>query len=319
MKTCARSVVWILVLLASGIIGSALFGLTVEAGPPGQAGPAKTYRGVTFRLGDLSFADEYVRFNPAPATTGDHANPAHALRPPDYVSFSALNDTGYVSLGDAESNQPHGQLVLEFIDNALVDGPGDDLAIFEIGPKGESADVYVSATGYDKDWIYVGQAPGGTSTLDLSGSEAVPGVVYRFVLLCDVVNGNSDGQSRQYGWAGPDIDAVGAINSVAVAESCRIMFRCMPYRDDEQGVRHVTAGKSIGCWVEYSNPARQDVQVSVRMNDESLLSASHTTRDAVEVTWEPQRTGPYVMRAWVKYPDGHLCRARQTIIVDPGP
>lgn len=312
MKICARRVVWKLVSLAGAIASIALFGLAAEAAPPGQGGQAKTYNNISFRLGDLSFADDYVRFTAAAGTKGDHANPAHALRVPDYDE-----PTGYVSLGDAQPNLPEGQLVLEFTDNALVDGPGDDLAIFEIGPMGEATDVYISATGRDRDWIYVGRALGGARTLDISGY-AEPGVQYRFVLLCDVANGVSNADSVRNGWAGPDIDAVGAINSVAVAESCTIRFRCLPFRD-EQGVRHVSAGKSLGCWIEYDNPDGQDVMVSVRVNDETLLFATPSNASAVNVSWEPQQPGPYVMRAWVEYPDGTVCRAHQTLVVDPGP
>lgn len=102
-----------------------------------------------------------------------------------------------------------GELVLEFIDNVLVDGPGDDLVIFEAGKAVEPTHLWISENG--TDWIDIGRAAGSKSTMDI-GPFVKPGQRFRFVRLKDAKSGKSKGSD----FPGADINAVGALNSLPV-------------------------------------------------------------------------------------------------------
>jgi OmpA-OmpF porin, OOP family len=99
---------------------------------------------VVFPLGELSFADEVVAFKAgSPATTrANFASPALALGPPDYVNEGReLEKPSSVALGCG------GVLILKFLDNVLVDVPGPDLYVFEVGPDIEPTDLAISVDG----------------------------------------------------------------------------------------------------------------------------------------------------------------------------
>jgi len=155
-----------------------------------------------FLMGDISFADTVVLYDPGAygEGTGDEPdarfqNSASALGPSNY---DAEKDTGYVSLGRG------GTLVLCFIDNVLFDGPGPDLHIFETSD--EDVLVWISEDG--NIFTPVGKTTKIQSSLDI-GPYIRPGMVYPFVKLRDDPNqGEQEGLSL-----GADIDAVGAINS----------------------------------------------------------------------------------------------------------
>ena len=166
---------------------------------------AKDYGGIDFPNGDISFADRVVSFKNAEGVESRYANPNSALGPPDYDSEE---DMGYVSLGNGK-NICEAELILEFVDNTLVDIPGDDLWIFEIGPAVEATDVYISDDG--ENWISLGVVRGSTRGVDIS-SYTSPGQTFRFVKLCDY----PDGQTSDSPYGGPDIDAVGAIGTIAI-------------------------------------------------------------------------------------------------------
>ena len=101
-----------------------------------------------------------------------------------------------------------GTLTLQFRDNALIDVPGADLYVFEIGDDVEATHLAISTNA--KSWTEVGTIKGGLAAVDIS-SVAKPGQRYRFVRLQDA---RERCGSR---WPGADIDAVGAIGSVAIA------------------------------------------------------------------------------------------------------
>lgn len=180
---------------------------------------AEDYGGIDFPNGDISFADGIVSFKNAEGVEGSYANPSSALGPPDYDSEE---DTGYVSLGNGK-NVCEGELILEFIDNALVDIPGDDLWIFEIGPAVEAVDVYVCDDG--KNWISLGVIEGSTRGIDIAEYTS-PGQKFQFVKLCDHPDGRTSGSP----WGGPDIDAVGAIGTITItsATSLTEVWNCGP-------------------------------------------------------------------------------------------
>jgi outer membrane protein OmpA-like peptidoglycan-associated protein len=167
---------------------------------------SKTYtdsrgRQIVFRLGDASFADEVVSFTvgtPAPRDIR-WAAPMSSLGPPDY-NPRRLDPTApsNVVVGCA------GTLTVRFTDNVLVDVPGADLYVFEVGPAIEPMNLAISQDG--ETWTTVGDIRGGTAEIDIS-AVAMPGERYRFVRITDL--------KRACGapYPGADIDAVGAIGA----------------------------------------------------------------------------------------------------------
>lgn len=153
---------------------------------PFEAGPAWARRVVSFRPG-----------SPPPLRSVD---PRAALGRPDFSGDNSESHS-YVALGRG------GQLVLEFFEAELCDGPGPDLEIVEIGALAEAVAVSVSTDG-DR-WVNVGEAKGAESTIDLHG-RAPTGDRFRFVRLVDL--GSPGAKDNQ--WPGADIDAVVAIHAV---------------------------------------------------------------------------------------------------------
>lgn len=150
-------------------------------------------------LGDISFADKIVNFkigNPAPIR--ENSNPKDALGVPD---FNETTVSGFVSLGTG------GELVLAFIDNALVNIDGPDLYVFEVGRYVEETFLYVSKNG--KNWINVGKISGGNALIEI-GDSTKPGDIFTYVKLVDAATASRKGDKM---WPGADIDAVAAIGS----------------------------------------------------------------------------------------------------------
>jgi outer membrane protein OmpA-like peptidoglycan-associated protein len=156
---------------------------------------------VVFPLGDASFADEVVSFDLGKPAPSDQrwANPKVALGAPDYNP--RRTDPARPSdlvLGCA------GTLVIRFNDNALVDVPGPDLYVFEVGPRIEGVRLAISPDGIT--WTEAGNVSGGTAEVDIA-KVARPGDRYRYVRITDLKSGCSGN------YPGADIDAVGAIGS----------------------------------------------------------------------------------------------------------
>ena len=146
-------------------------------------------------MGDISFADEVVEFiRGNPHAVEPACDSTLALGPPDYNGFAE----NFVSLGCG------GSLTLLFTDNALVNIPGPDLYVFEVGKYIEATQLEISKDG--KKWINVGKIAGGTATVDI-GDSVKPGEVFHFVKLTDL---KTDCKGS---WPGADIDAVAAIGS----------------------------------------------------------------------------------------------------------
>jgi len=162
---------------------------------------------VCFPLGARSFADHVTSFFMGkPATKFASARVVSTtLGEPDYVKRKGQDSKAQpdnLTLGCG------GTLTLQFRDNALIDVPGPDLYVFEIGPDVEPTHLSISTDG--KGWINVGTIKGGLASVDISKFVA-PGKRYQFVRLQDA---RKHCGSR---WPGADIDAVGAIGSVAIA------------------------------------------------------------------------------------------------------
>lgn len=183
--------------VAFGIIGWAGAATASEWPQPGKFYPDGHGGQVFFPLGDISFADDVTSYqmgNPPPAAKY-RFSPREALGVPNYDSS---RDRRYVTLGCG------GKLTLRFSDNALVDVPGPDLYVFEIGSALEPTALEISADG--KTWIKVGKIAGGRADVDIAKWSG-GGQSFRYVRLTDL---KSDCGS---GTPGADIDAVGAIGS----------------------------------------------------------------------------------------------------------
>jgi len=150
---------------------------------------------ITIPGGAKSCATKVINFTPGNPWTSDERamNPEKVLGVPDYDSAA---DTNYLCLG------AFGSITLEFSIN-IIDGPGIDIYVFEVGGNVEATKVEVSNDLVN--WIYVGDADGSLSGVDLNGK--VPaGASYKYVRITD-----RDGASGD--WPGADIDAVAGLNA----------------------------------------------------------------------------------------------------------
>lgn len=156
----------------------------------------KGKRAICLPLGAASFADEVVSFAPGERPSeGVFADPAYALGEPDYV---ATSKPGFLSLGC------NGTLVLRFTDNRVVDAPGPDLFVFEVGPMVEPTALAVSVDG--EDWIEVGRIEGARADIDIAPHVAA-GEAFAYVRL---TNASPQCGGRH---SGADIDAVAAVGA----------------------------------------------------------------------------------------------------------
>lgn len=155
--------------------------------------------GVEFPSGASSFADALINYSPvinSGEPTADNRNAGNSL---------GLPDGNYVSLGDG------GLLTLQFVDNLLT-GSGSaslDLWIFEVGADVE--DTFVEISTDNINYVSVGKVTGATSGIDIDAFGYGPGSLFAYVRLRDDPDeGDQSGPS-----VGADIDAVGAISTVA--------------------------------------------------------------------------------------------------------
>ena len=173
---------------------------------PGLFASSTTYHGVTFPLGDVAFADRVVEYVPASCVRAAFANPEMALGPPDGRCGGCYGcegcDTNAVSLGMRLSElDDRGYLVLEFVDNVLIDGPGNDLFLFLT--NNAPARVEISRDGIS--FLFVGEVAGCPSGIDI-GPYVSSVDEFRFVRISDV-----PADEDRSVCPGPSIDAVGAM------------------------------------------------------------------------------------------------------------
>jgi len=193
------------VVLMKTVAVAIVFALMV-APVQAQEGPV-TYDGVEFPLGDKSFADQVVGFNPG-SGTGESDGSA-AIGPPDGgkgTGPSVIGAKGDVTLGKG------GSITLKFTDNYLIDVEGLDLYVFEYGPDVESFKVEISKDG--SGWIDLGTVRGQPTGLDIHGRVA-PGDRFSYVRITDA-NPYAPRDPKIIGteaYEGADIDAVGAIGA----------------------------------------------------------------------------------------------------------
>lgn len=184
--------------LAAAAVLSVGLGVTTSAFAQPLTFKDSQGKDVVFPNGAKSFADRVASFKPGSPFTSDTRakNPQKTLGVPD------LSDDGYENYLALGRN---GMLTVEFTDNYLVNVPGPDLWVFEIGPAVEATDVAISKDG--KTWVHVGRVAGATAGIDI-GPKVKAGDKFSFVRLIDVDNDMGE-------WPGADIDAIGAIGSVA--------------------------------------------------------------------------------------------------------
>lgn len=169
-----------------------------------------TIQGVAFPGGASSFADTIVGFTAGAygIPEGAFTDASHAIGAPDYTG-GRLDGKTAVSLGNG------GTLIVKFTDNALTPSGDDklDLWIFEVGSLVEKAAISVSSNG--ESWIDVGTIEGATSAVDLDrfiGQGIEADGRYTYVKIVD----DSADHEQNAPYAGADIDAVGAISSIAI-------------------------------------------------------------------------------------------------------
>lgn len=163
----------------------------------GKTYPTGNGGSILLPQGDISFADEvvdFVRGEPQAASTS--CDSTLALGVADFRGVVG----NFTSLGCG------GTLTLRFTNNALINIPGPDLYVFEVGKYIETTQLSVSKDG--NNWLDVGAISGGVSSVDI-GDSVKQGEVFHYVKLRDL---KSDCKGS---WPGADIDAVAAIGSGA--------------------------------------------------------------------------------------------------------
>ena len=179
---------------------------------PGLRSEPATYFGVTFPHGDSAFADRVVDYLVASCVRDAFDDPEEALGPPD-----SNYDDGCYGCGGCDANavslgfrlsviDNRGYLVLEFVDNVLVDVPGDDLFIYNTNRN--PARVEISPDGLS--FIFVGETVGYPGAIDIA-PYVNANDTFRYVRLSDV-----PADEDHSNCPGPSIDAVGAMGRAEV-------------------------------------------------------------------------------------------------------
>ena len=178
-----------------------------------------TYAGVTFPLGDLSFADRAILYVAASCVDRPYSNANAALGPPDCCDNPCQGCAGCdpcaVALGFRLSEiDDRGYLVLGFTDNILRDVAGDDLFVYITNDK--LCRVEISSDG--SNYILVGEVSGYPAGIDIAPF-VTSDQTFRFVRLSDV-----PADEDRSPCPGPSIDAVGAMGDpVAVQERGEVL------------------------------------------------------------------------------------------------
>lgn len=197
---------------------TSIVGMTAAIAQPAAA---FNLRGIEFDMGEASFADEVVGFDKvyaggmskeeaysqswrAGAQYFDDADTVLGVANSGYRNNGvAIPDRDDFSLGNG------GSVTVKFTDNFLV-GSNDsahDLWIFEAGGLVEGMLIDISKDG--ENWLSVGEL-GGTQNggIDIDAFGFSSKDRFSFVRVTD--NGSN---TYTQGWAGADIDAIGAISS----------------------------------------------------------------------------------------------------------
>ncbi len=180
---------------------------------------ATTYAGVTFPLGDLSFADIVVSYDMASCVDLPYSDARAALGPPDCCDNPCQGCEGCdpcaVALGFRLSEiDMRGSLVLQFTDNVLRDVAGDDLFVYITNKK--ACRVEISSDGVN--YLLVGEVSGYPGAIDIAPFVSSD-QEFHFVRLSDV-----PADEDRTLCPGPSIDAVGAMGDpVAMQETGKVL------------------------------------------------------------------------------------------------
>jgi hypothetical protein len=194
-KTCAVAAVVVSALTAGQAIASENFKQRIYDS-------AKHTR-IYFPGGVSSFADEVVEYKVGKKKTPhlwETGEPA--LGTPNFKDHEAdrlARNPTFAGLGGG------GSITLRFVNNAIVDGPGGDIYIFE--PLENSSPVKVEVSRDGKTWLDLGPDLTTASEIDIAGKGG-KNAVYSFIRISDESKVDPADQ-----WPGADIDAVGALNS----------------------------------------------------------------------------------------------------------
>lgn len=224
---------------------------------------------IVFPKGSASFADAVVEFRVGkPEPIKEIQNPAAAMGAPD-CTRKHTERSEFVCLGHG------GSLTLKFVDNALVDVPGPDLYVFEIGPNVERTFVEISEDGVA--WLAAGRAEGSLSSVDIA-PYVKPGQAFRYVRLTDdPAQGDRRGRSP-----GADIDAVGAIGSASrVSLSSEVLFASDAFElrpDAFSAIDDALAGVAAGA-VDVTVEGHTDSQASDDYNMELSQKRARAVAD----------------------------------------
>ncbi|MES2592644.1 MAG: OmpA family protein [Bacteroidota bacterium] len=177
------------------LFAALLISISVKSQEQGKSYNDGHGKEVFLPLGDISFADQVVKFTKGePAAIEISSNSEDALKSPDFDGGTE----GFVSLGCG------GTLILKFTDNALINREGPDLYVFEMGKYIESTELSISKNGLE--WIAIGEIAGAKAEVDIEAFTQ-PFDVFNYVRLVDLKT-SCKGQ-----WPGADIDAVAAIGA----------------------------------------------------------------------------------------------------------
>ncbi|MFK8111489.1 MAG: GEVED domain-containing protein [Rubripirellula sp.] len=191
------------------IINNTLIGGVVL---PGDEPGTQVFSDFLFDRGGISFADEIVSANLGPDVDSDFANLEVSLSSADCSGHGVepANGRFTTSLGTG------GSITYRFTDNLLTgnDSPTEDLVIFETGTP-EQVRVEISRDGiefFEVTTIDGTPADSLRREIDLDRFGFDSNDRFAYVRLTDL---DSDQVSDQFGAAGADIDAVGAVSTVS--------------------------------------------------------------------------------------------------------
>jgi len=157
------------------------------------------------------YADEVIEYVPGDNVSDPYMNPSEALGVPENYSTPLPDGRAtFVSLGI------NGSLTLGFFKRVIVDGPGTDFQMTEVGTA-EKCNIYGS-NDYGQTWVPMGISWGrkGYAAFDLAKYPALNGEVNAIKL--------EDGGLGERGapFAGSDIDGVTIYNSKEVILDAKI-------------------------------------------------------------------------------------------------
>jgi outer membrane protein OmpA-like peptidoglycan-associated protein len=184
------------VLAGFAVLGFALPVQAQDLTPSSKSYPDGHGGEVTFPMGEQSFVDAVER-----RTVGDPDGGAFSDRPDALVGPPRFADDGADAVYTLGCG---GTIEVAFTSNTLIDIPGRDLYIFEVGRDIEAMAVAVSEDG--QDWTRIGMVSGGNASLDI-GPFTPAGRHYRYVRLIDLEE-VCEGRTP-----GADVDAIGAIGA----------------------------------------------------------------------------------------------------------